>query len=677
MSPSEVADAIPLPLTQEQVNRRAGKKLPPVQGIASTNFDDLVLRNGEGFRVAVGGSLLEGTMTRTMDGGSSISATFHDPKLKLQNQTLLSAQFDVKIDGVWFRYAGANKAGKVATISFIERPVGLLKAFEGPVKKVPRKVKAGGQGVTRAEFIAALVAEARPQIPTYIPELHVIQPVAKGKEPTPDAPATSDANAVSVPGFSGANLTVKGIKATASQIALGTKAMTIADGVSAPRLAVMALLEALIVESVMGDIAPDNVLQGTGPTGAPIGSAEDEISGFLTGKPTWTGVEAIAEANKNPNAAPHEIAQLVQRSGAGLSSNGAANYGPWEDEAAKWIDAWGGSSGVSGDEVTTTTTEPYAFEVKKNENYWDAIKRLAGEVRYRAFVSGGRFFYVAEPKLFAQQVRLGIAQQDGDILTRGVDDVDYDYNSFKAITEVTVTARAKEWACPPGTVVTLQGFGPASIGDYFSNPKLQTIGKDEKGKPIRAGLDRARPVVGRYIVSSIDSSFSTDTVSIKLRKPTEALPEPAAQTTTTTTAVPQTAATSPSSTAFVGNMGDTSGTAKQVVDRVVNFANEKLGFDCTPESVEAANATHGPTVSGGRSDHQGPPATAWAADISNGISTPEEAHLAAAIAQAFGFDWSGAGLVDLSKDGWAMQLIHNTDEGGDHYDHVHFGLHRG
>lgn len=91
--------------------------------------------------------------------------------------------------------------------------------------------------------------------------------------------------------------------------------------------------------------------------------------------------------------------------------------------------------------------------------------------------------------------------------------------------------------------------------------------------------------------------------------------------------------------------------------------------------VRAANATHGPTVSGGRSDHQGPPKVAWATDMSNGGSpTREMDQLARDIANVFGIPWNGSGLVNHTAQGWRMQLIYRTDQGGNHYNHVHFGV---
>jgi hypothetical protein len=81
------------------------------------------------------------------------------------------------------------------------------------------------------------------------------------------------------------------------------------------------------------------------------------------------------------------------------------------------------------------------------------------------------------------------------------------------------------------------------------------------------------------------------------------------------------------------------------------------------------------TVTGGRSDHQGPPTVAWAADISNGGSpTPEMDRLARRLAQRFGIDWRGSGLVNAAHSGYRFQLIYRTYVGGNHFNHVHFGV---
>jgi peptidoglycan hydrolase-like protein with peptidoglycan-binding domain len=117
------------------------------------------------------------------------------------------------------------------------------------------------------------------------------------------------------------------------------------------------------------------------------------------------------------------------------------------------------------------------------------------------------------------------------------------------------------------------------------------------------------------------------------------------------------------------------GTPKHIIDTVVLRIAQECGIHRSPAENDAANARHGTTVSGGRSDHQGPPAVAWAADISNGGSpTPEMDKLARSLAKRFNIAWPGFGLVNATHDGYRFQLIYRTSIGGNHYNHVHFGV---
>ena len=120
-----------------------------------------------------------------------------------------------------------------------------------------------------------------------------------------------------------------------------------------------------------------------------------------------------------------------------------------------------------------------------------------------------------------------------------------------------------------------------------------------------------------------------------------------------------------------------SGTPKEIIDDVALAVAHEIAFDdITPESVEAANAAHSDlTTSGNPSDHKGPPERAWAADISNGGSpTPEMDQLAEDLAKCFGIPWNGSGLVNHTAGGYRYQLIYRTDEGGNHFNHVHIGV---
>jgi hypothetical protein len=100
------------------------------------------------------------------------------------------------------------------------------------------------------------------------------------------------------------------------------------------------------------------------------------------------------------------------------------------------------------------------------------------------------------------------------------------------------------------------------------------------------------------------------------------------------------------------------------------------GLPLTPENIAKANSTHGPTISGSRSDHQGPPDRAWAADMSNGSSPTKEMDAAAeAIGNAFGKRVNGKSSIVTSwnYNGYRLQLLYRTYTGGNHFNHVHFG----
>jgi peptidoglycan hydrolase-like protein with peptidoglycan-binding domain len=117
------------------------------------------------------------------------------------------------------------------------------------------------------------------------------------------------------------------------------------------------------------------------------------------------------------------------------------------------------------------------------------------------------------------------------------------------------------------------------------------------------------------------------------------------------------------------------GTPKQIIDRLVR-ESQRFGFPhMTPAYTLEANNRHGPTVSGNRSDHQGPPGEAWAADISNGSNpTPEMDRFAQYLARKLGGRWGGSGAVSWYKDGYRMQLIYRSDVGGNHWNHIHIGI---
>lgn len=631
-----------------------------VQAIDS-DLLDLILRDGKKLKLELGGTVIPTpSLTRTMDGASSIAIPIYDADNNFLRTSLAAEDWNAEIDGLWFRYLGVSGALPALTITLEDREVSKIREFEGPLKVLAHRGKPNE--TTRAEFVKRLVEEANPHLIFVCPQLHDQQPIETERQ-AKKAQGESKANRGKGIGDT-KGLVFKGQAPTSGQRDLAEMALQIAASVNAPFICRVALIAALIDETDMGLVQRGNVLAALEPY-TQVRNAAEEISGFLTGKPTWTGTTAIGYHRENPSAPFYEIAQAVQKS----ATEDGSNYAAFGDEARAWVEAWDGGAGETGGGAggTKTVKEPRSFEVKKGEDYWTAIQRLAKEVNWRAFVVGSRFYFIDELELARGMVRLAI---DKD--TEGIEEIEVDYNRNKPVTEFKFKALAKQWKPPVGSVVTVADYGPLSVGfgdaPVKANDKGQAIGISSN-RNAKTGEGRAR-----YLVASIEAPLTEASdarkVTITLKKPTAPLPEKSAQT-KSVSGNPN----APLDPAAAGEngMGVYAGTAEDVVNEVVFYA-QKNGFpDISPASVKAANAEHGPTVDGTRSDHQGPPATAWAADISNGYTTPEETHLAAAIAKAFGIPWDGAGLVTHEEQGYRLQLIYKTLEGGDHYTHVHFG----
>ena len=125
-------------------------------------------------------------------------------------------------------------------------------------------------------------------------------------------------------------------------------------------------------------------------------------------------------------------------------------------------------------------------------------------------------------------------------------------------------------------------------------------------------------------------------------------------------------------------------TPKEVIDRVILPMAREVGIPITAQQVEEANARHSDlTTSGNMSEHKGPPDVAWAADISDAwmstVGSPNMTRLANAIAKRYKIPWNGAGLSNgtavIGDCQFRIQLIYKTMEGGNHFTHVHAGLH--
>jgi cell wall-associated NlpC family hydrolase len=476
--------------------------------------EELLFRDGSGTVLEVMPALVSAPkLTETIDGASYLELEVFDPDRKLLRKTILSQKWDAEIDGMHFRYPGAlTKNGRTLTLTLEDRWIALLREKRGP-KRARR-----GKNMTRAEFIKGLVEEAAPGLKFYCPQLRRIQPIKNAKQ---GKAAAAESRENLGKGIAQVNLTVEGQPATKEQKEIANRALEDTVSHGGDQTILETVMVALMDESHIGALTSGkNVLQAEGAEGAEIGGVEREVTNFLTGTGGYGEGGALGIQKKHPNYTPPEIATTAQRNAAFLNGGlaaGAAPYARFSKEAKEWVEAFGGE-GAGG---SIDLTEPFLFEVKKREDYWTAIKRLAKEVNWRAFTYGDKFFYMPEPELFQGEIRLAI-----DEGTPGVefDEIGFTFDGNQILTEVTVPIRVKHLVAPPGSVVTIADCGPVSLS--FGNAK-----EEEKGARTN-NLEEAMEGNARYLVSKIELPLDTDPTNrialVTLKKPTHPLPEKAA-----------------------------------------------------------------------------------------------------------------------------------------------------
>lgn len=427
-------------------------------------------------------------------------------------------------DGVLWRLAGVSGGFPILTLTFEDEAPSLMRRHSRPMT-------ASRGEKTRAQFIGLSASKVKEiAIQFRCPEEGVKQNIE-----APDDKAEDKGLA------SGSHLTVKGADATSEQKKNMETVLAVADRLEAGERATLALIVACIQESAFrnlsgGDRDSQGILQvrlstasGITPrttvdprSGLPHGAVTSDATGPIASgsldprdvkecarvfliRGFWGKGGAIDIASKNPDLQPGEIAQQVQGSAFPTA------YTPWESEAEKILNAWGGVGQV------TTIRESFQYRIGgklkktdlKNENYWAGTGRLTNEVdgwrrfawrnvlwfvsdewlikRRPAFVIGPEQVYVAESKDTSQApVGISIGQVDVGI----------------ALSELTVTAAARRWDGGPGKVVELVDLGP---------------------------------LTGKWLIWENRFDLQRDTTELTLRRPAPKAPEPAPDTNTVVT----------------------------------------------------------------------------------------------------------------------------------------------
>lgn len=450
-----------------------------VQGINST-IEDIRIK-GEKFIAIIGEAVAEATLTRTINGASTLVLVVFDPspKRRFLNSPLLEEAHELILDGLRWKLVKVSNRGLNEPIELTYEPliVYLLKQLKGPHK-------AFRDQMTRAEFCQARAYEARPRPRFIAPELHVVQDIGDPKEGRKRQQEAKEARGKGI-GINPVDLEIAGTSPTKQQADILDRMLRVAEAMGANTKVMEAVVVTVIDESFVGKLSPNLMEQEpfTNPNDDDT-NPEDAAKGFLEG---WNGgVGAIEYNRQHPEAGVAEICTAVQK-----NRDGAAPYERFLDEGREWVAAYGG-----GSEAKTVDTRRYAYQQGKKESNWKVMNRLANEVNWRCFESAAWIYFLNEETLLRSPRRMLVSDS-----APGIVDTTFDYDVGKEVQTLTVTAQAKVWGAPPGSVAMVRRHGPAD---------------------------------GLYVVQQIETKPSgrRGEAAITLKKPTEPLPEPSPQRTT-------------------------------------------------------------------------------------------------------------------------------------------------
>lgn len=612
---------------------------------------DNILLDGAYMDANITNAVTKAEIERTIEGASTVTLELLDEDRELLRNQFTRQAAVLQIDNYRFRMVKVSKKGDYITLIFEDEMIYWMRKYK-------KFKKAYRDKVTRAQFARSLAKEVKEvRIDFYSPDLKKKQPVKRQKK-TAGASSAAVATISSGKKSRGLNprsaIRIKGQAPNEQQRRNLEISLNEATKAGANELCFLAMLVAGIGESSFTNIVNSKgyggVFQGQVNTGGRFFTKEDtrlEAYYFLHGGKGFQQGGALYQSTKvKPRPNPGVIAGRVE----GSTTNPIAFqgfYNQWLNEAKIILAAYGGPGGEAssiddGPVAGETRNKRYAFSRGlngKRENTWDCLGRLADEVNWRRFVVGKKLYFISETTLMKAKSKYLFNEDDP-----AVNDIDFDFDVGKKMANANVEAFMDIWQAPPGSVVEIKDLGPAD---------------------------------GRWLVESVKQSFNSPLGQVVLRQPRPQFKEPAPQTETVSKTTPT----------RLTRKDYTGMSPKQIIDEIVIPTARELGFNVTPASVQQANHIHGHVYGTNRtSDHEGPPSVRWAADISNGHSYPDaqKDKLANRLAEDFGMrhlDMTTTGQAGsyqtsvLPKDGYQFQLIYRSRTGGNHDNHVHFGVH--
>lgn len=446
----------------------------------------------------------------TMQGSSTLTVTIADPEWDLMESGFFDANEDARLDTIdvnypqgsafWWQLTQANpRSDTTIELVFMERAAAHLIAHRGPLK-VSRGKK------TRAEFLAMLAGHVKAGggIKFVSKQLHTTQTprdteISDADRKAEKSNGISGDEKITFSNWDGASVTLKPDELRNAEKALDAAMSGPVDDPDPPEDAILALLCACIVEAPFfrnptgGDASSAGMLQLLATHGS-LSFRRDiaNVVGLFLNKGFTGKGGAIKLASDNSDWSPGRIAQEVQ------GSAHPDRYDKVIDGAKKVLEAYGGAGTNLG-----TYRKQYNFEVgspnNPRETYWDAMNRLADEVKWPLFLNGQYLYFDSEMTLIKQKPATVITRTDPSVMSW-----DCVWDARNIATEMRLDLICDPFEFRAGDVFKLLEFGPASSGSTAKLP-------------------------GRWLVSEISRSRFSLASSFTLKQPERPDPEPVSE----------------------------------------------------------------------------------------------------------------------------------------------------
>lgn len=575
---------------------------------------DSLLLDGRAVDTQVAEAVTAAEVVETIEGASTLTVTLLDPDDVILRSPLLERAVDADVmigpDELHFRLVRIASRPPMLTLTFEDRQVAHLRRHKRPRKASRAKV-------TRAEFIHALVREVKADpIEFFAPEEHKKQKVQR---PEKDEARRSRSGQTGFASSSG--VTVKGKEASRGQLRVLDDVLAEGTEQGATRRVLIGAVMCVTQESTAqnlrgGDRDSVGAFQQRASMGWPASrNVRKDAAEFFK--------RAIPVFKANPRRSIGWCVDQVQRSYTFGTARQGADYDKWRTEAETTVDRWLGGARAAGG--GGTAYKQYQFrrgEPGKRENSWQAIRRMADEVRWRAFMRRGVLWYVSDPWLHEQPPTL-VYHRGSD----GVQRIEFEMDVGKELETATATLLATAGDVLPGDVHALRRLGEAS---------------------------------GRYLVGTVRRSLFSPLVTVELQRPVKPLREPRPE---------QRSRSGGASGDALGDLdprGSWGGT-KSVFDDFIHPFMKRRGLE--PGSQKEQRPSNP------QSDHDVDNRESYATDY----PTYSGERAARELARAFGWTtWKPNSYavkdVTIGNRQFRVQILWGAEI--DHADHVHVGLKR-